>query len=203
MLSPIARYLDLMDDQREALFTQLGALPDAVLWYRPGPKVWSIGEHLDHTRVINCFTRRLMIVYYPVASIFARPFRHRPYDAEIDDVYKRPGFPMNVGWIWPPKYKPRRPVSAGFLHASLRAEHVAFRRFYTARDEQLLGHTVLVDPVIGALNLVQWLRVQAYHDAHHFERVRVRINDSQYAGRATAGTEEERSSQDRQGGAIA
>ena len=186
MERPIAQYLDLLDDQREAIFREMGALPDAVLWYRPGPKVWSIGEHLDHTRVINCFTRRLMIAYFPLASIFARWFRRRPYEAEIDDVYKRPGIPMNVGWIWPPKYRPGWPVSVGFLHDALGAEHAAFRRFYTRRDVQLLGHVVLADPVIGALNLVQWLRVQGYHDAHHYERVRVRINDSEYARKATA-----------------
>ncbi|MBV8129486.1 MAG: DinB family protein [Planctomycetaceae bacterium] len=190
MPSPIARYLDLLDDQREAIFRQVGALPDAVLWYRPGPRVWSIGEHLDHTRVINCFARRLMIAYFPLASIFAHLFRRRPYEAEIDDVYKRPGFPMNVGWIWPPKYTPWRPVSVGFLHEALRAEHAAYRRFYTTRDEQLLGHVVPVDPVIGALNLVQWLRVQGYHDAHHYERVRVRINDPEYARTAAAAGEQ-------------
>jgi DinB superfamily len=181
MPTPITRYLDLLDDQREAIFRQLGALPDAMLWYRPGPRVWSIGEHLDHTRVINCFERRLMIAYFPLASVFARFFRHRPYQPEIDDVQKRPGFPMNVGWIWPPKYTPRRPVSVGFLHEALRAEHAACRHFYTTRDEQLLGHVVLFDPVIGALNLVQCLRVQAYHDAHHFERVRTRIDNPNYA----------------------
>jgi hypothetical protein len=190
MPSPIAQYLDLLDDQREAIFSQLGAPPDAVLWYRPGPKVWSIGEHLDHTRVINCFTRRLLIAYFPLASIFARPFRHRPYEAEIDDVYKRPGIPMNVGWIWPPKYTPRRPVGVRFLHEALRAEHAAYRRFYTARDEQLLGHVVLPDPVIGALNLAQWLRVTGYHDAHHYERVRVRINDPDYVRKAAAAAEQ-------------
>jgi hypothetical protein len=186
MPCPIMRYLDLLDDQREAIFEQLGTLADAVLWYRPGPGVWSVGEHLDHTRVYNCYARRLMIVYFPLASIFARPFRRRPYEAEIDDYNKRPGIPMNVGWIWPPKYTPRRPVSAGFLHEALRAEHAAYRRFYTSHDEQLLGHVVLADPVIGALNLVQWLRVQAYHDAHHYGRVRVRIDDPDYARKAEA-----------------
>ena len=84
----------------------MGELPDRVLWYRPGPKVWSIGEHLDHTRVINCCTRRLLIAYFPLASFFARLFRRRPYEAEIDDVYKRPGIPMNVVWIRPEKYRP-------------------------------------------------------------------------------------------------
>ncbi len=120
MFNIIMRYLELLDDQREAIFQRLNELPDAVLWYRPGPKVWSIGEHLDHTRVINCCARRLMIAYFPLASIFALPFHRQPYQAEIDDVYKRPGFPMNVGWIWPPRYTPRRPVSLEFLHEALR-----------------------------------------------------------------------------------
>ena len=120
MTGTIAQYLDILDSQREAIFAEMGAMPDAVLWYRPGPKVWSIGEHLDHTRVINLCARRLMIVYFPLASLFARPFRRRPYKDEIDDVYRRPNFPMNVGWIWPPKYTPRRPVGVDFLHEALR-----------------------------------------------------------------------------------
>src|SRR5262249_47911573 len=147
MPSPITRYLDLLDEQREAIFHELGPLPDAVLWYRPGPRVWSIGEHLDHTRVLNCAARRLLMVYFPLASILARLFRQRPYEADIDDVYKRPGFPMKMGWTSPPKYTPQRPVSVGFLHEALRAEHAACRHFYTKHDERLLGHVVLADPV--------------------------------------------------------
>jgi hypothetical protein len=182
----IAQYLDLLDDQREAIFRELGPLPDDVLWYRPAPKVWSIGEHLDHSRVANCFLRRLMIVYYPPASIFARPFRHRPYKADMRNLGRFPDYPKSGGRIFPPKYTPRRPVSVGFLHESLRAEHAAWRHFYNTRDEQLLGHVLLADPLIGAINLVQLLWIQAYHDAHHYERVRVRICDPAYAGRAAA-----------------
>lgn len=186
MPSSITRYLDLLDEQREAIFHEMGPLPDAVLWYRPGPKVWSIGEHLDHSRVVNCFERRLMIVYYPLASIFARPFRHRPYKAHIEEDHGRlPDYPKNLGWIWSPKYTPQRPVSVGFLHEALRAEHAAHRRFYTTHDERLLGHVVAADPFLGVFNLVQWLRYLAYHDAHHYERVRVRIKDRKY-GRAAA-----------------
>ena len=44
MPSTITRYLDLLDEQREAIFHEVGPLPDAVLWYRPGPRVWSIGD---------------------------------------------------------------------------------------------------------------------------------------------------------------
>ena len=178
----------MLDGQREAIFHELGPLPDAVLWYRPGSRVWSIGEHLDHSRVVNCFLRRLMIVYYPLASIFARPFRHRPYKADLEDLGQLPNYPKSGGRIFQPKYTPRRPVTVGFLHEALRAEHGAYRRFYTRHDEQLLGHILVADPLIGAVNLVQLLWIQAYHDAHHYERVRVRVNDPEYGrGAAVAG----------------
>ena len=168
MPSSITRYLDLLDEQREAIFHEVGPLPDAVLWYRPGPRVWSIGEHLDHSRVANCFLRRLMIVYYPPASIFARLFRHRPYKANIEHLLgKFPGYPKSGGRILPPKYSRRRPVSVGFLHESLRAEHAAYRRFYTSRDEQLLGHVLLADPLIGAINLERVADTGAASAHHH------------------------------------
>lgn len=202
MASAITRYLDLLDEQREAIFNEIGQLPDAVLWHRPGRRVWSIGEHLDHTRVLSCAIRRFLILYFPPASIFARLFRHRPYETDIDNVYMRPDFPMKMGWTSPPKYRPQRPVSVNFLRDALGTEHAACRRFYAAHDERLLGHVVVADPVflgqrvkvssltsatgfrafIGAVNLVQWLRIQAFHDAHHYERVRLRINDSAKAG---------------------
>jgi hypothetical protein len=185
MPSSITRYLDLLDEQREAIFHELGPLPDAVLWYRPGPGVWSIGEHLDHTRVHNRSSRRLLPVYFWAAWIFARVFRDRPYKTDFDDPCKRPNYPKNLGWIWRPKYTPQRPVSVGFLHEALRAEHAAHRHFYTTHDERLLGHVVAADPFLGVFNLVQWLRYLAYHDAHHYERVRVRIKDREY-GRAAA-----------------
>lgn len=185
MTGHVSGYLDLLDSQREAIFERMGDMPEHVLWYRPGPKVWSIGEHLDHTRVINRFTRRLMAIYSPLAWPFARPFRSRPYRHEIDNVYRRPRFPMNVGWIWSPKHTPEHPIGVRALRDELCDEHDALRGFYESHDERTLGHTLLPDPVIGVLNLVQWLRVQGYHDAHHFERIGVRLDDPGYAEKAT------------------
>jgi hypothetical protein len=138
-------------------------------------------------RVHNRSSRWPLPIHFWPASIFARPYRHRPYKADFDDPCERPNYPKNIGWIWSPKYTPRRPVSVGFLHEALRAEHDAHRHFYTTHDERLLGHVVCADPFLGVFNLVQWLRYLAYHDAHHYERMRVRITDREY-GRAAAAT---------------
>lgn len=179
MPGSVARYLDQQDAQREAIFLDLGPLPDTVVWYRPGPKVWSIGEHLDHSRVVNRFARLLMIAYYPLAAPFAWPFRNRPYAADIEGLGQFPKYP-NVGWLFPPKYSPSRPATLSVLHDELRAEHAAYRRFYSRRDERILGHVLLADPLFGVFNLVQLLPIQAHHDAHHYERARHRLRDPEY-----------------------
>jgi len=98
--------------------------------------------------------------------------RGRPYQTEIDDVYARPGFPLNVGWLWPPKYTPERPAALAVLHEMMAAEHGRVRRFYAGKDARVLGNTRLYDPAIGCLNMIQALRVGAHHDEHHFVTIR-------------------------------
>lgn len=105
---------------------------------------------------------------WPIILPFAHMKGDRPYQTEIDDVYARPGFPLNVGWMWPPKHSAGHPVALPDLKQAIEAEHRRVRLFYEGKDERLLGHALLWDPAIGALNLVQALHVGVHHDAHHF-----------------------------------
>lgn len=101
----------------------------------------------------------------------------RPYQVEIDNVYHRPHFPQKAGWIWPPKHTPDDPVSLAALHESLQAVHARVADFYLSKDPDLLGHTVLWDPAIGSLNLIQALRVGAYHDEVHIDSIRKKVRN--------------------------
>lgn len=82
-----------------------------------------------------------------------RPFaylrRKRAYEVTIDDVYRRPNFPMQVGWLWPPYYKLERPASRELLYANLVERHQALTNFFAPKAQELLGHVLLFDPVIG------------------------------------------------------
>jgi hypothetical protein len=55
----VAVYLDLLDGQHRELFALLEEIPPAYVWQRPEPGEWSIGEILDHTRVLNRSFRRI------------------------------------------------------------------------------------------------------------------------------------------------
>ena len=109
---------------------------------------------------------------YVVLAPWGYVRRRRRYQAGIDDVYARPTFPLNAGGLWPPRYTPERPAALAVLDQMAAAEHGRVRRFYTGKDEAVLGNTPLYDPAIGWLNLIQALRVGVYHDTHHFAAIR-------------------------------
>lgn len=164
-------YLDLMDQQREQAFQALKHLDEAKIWQRPISNDWCIGEILDHTRAINSSFLPLIRATWFFGKSLAGLNRHKPYAVEIDDVYHRPNFPMNVGWMWPPKYTPRHPAPQKILCQSLLEVHQKYRQFYEGKDPDLLGHISVFDPVIGRVNLIQVLRVAIYHDQLHFQDV--------------------------------
>jgi hypothetical protein len=56
----IADYLELLDSQREAIYTEIKGIETDLLWQRPAEKEWSMGENIDHGRVLLRSFRRLL-----------------------------------------------------------------------------------------------------------------------------------------------
>jgi hypothetical protein len=99
MSTVIFNYLDLLDSQREAALGALNGLTDTQLRQRPAPKEWSIGEILDHNYL-------LFRSFYPSVKWmwkwfgwYGRLRRNRPYQTEIEDLYRSPKFPQWVGFM--------------------------------------------------------------------------------------------------------
>jgi hypothetical protein len=172
-------YLDQIDAQREQIFSDLATLTMGELWRRPARHQWSIGETLDHTRVLNRSLRRLIERMWPLLRIIASRSRRHGYRIVVENPYERTDFPSWAGFLWKPRYHPMRPVSRGELQSMLHAEHRALRNFYEGKPEELLGRARLYDPLIGRLNMIQILMLARHHDEHHFElarRIRARLH---------------------------
>jgi hypothetical protein len=160
--------LGLMDSQREAVFAALVGLSEAQIWQRPSPKEWSIGEILDHSRKLIASTLVLFQILWPFEIWAGWLGRKRGYPVEIADPYRRPNFPMHVGWMWPPR---RVPVPLATLRAEMEATHRKVRRFYETKGTAVLGNIYFYDPAVGLLNMIQALRVGIHHDQLHFDDV--------------------------------
>ena len=167
----VAAYLEMLDQQRDKLFVDLNGISQDSLWQRPTEDEWSIGENLDHLRVINSSNLRIYKITWILLLPLAKLRYDSPYKKDIDNVYKRPGFPLNTGWIWSPKYKPGNPTSLEVLKDNLTDIHGEVRKFFAGKDPDYLGHVSLYDPVMGWLNLIRALRVGLYHDDLHIEQI--------------------------------
>jgi len=165
----IGEYLDLMEAQRKSALSALCELTDTQLWQRPSPKEWSIGEILDHNN-------RLYDTFFPLVKNMWRWFRwygekkrRRPYQVEVEDSYRRPSFPHWVGFLWPPKHTPKKPVSLSVLITETELLHAKIRAFYEGKDADILGNLYLYDPIFGWCNLIVTLRIGIYHDQLHYD----------------------------------
>jgi hypothetical protein len=125
----VSEYLAMMDLQRERLFKDLGGLDQDMLWQHPAEDEWSIGENLDHLRVINSSSLKIFKITWVLLFSWTKLRYDKPYQTEIDNVYKRPGFPLNTGWIWSSKYTPSKPTSLAVLEENLSDIHQEMRKF--------------------------------------------------------------------------
>lgn len=164
-------YLGLLDSQRVAVFASLNGLEEGQIWQRPAPGEWCMGEILSHTvRFFACFLPGLQAMWL-LCGWYGRLRRHRPYSVEIENVYKRPGFPMWTGFLWPPKHRPRKPVPLAALKAEVESTHRRVRTFYSGKDEDVLGNIYAYDPAIGVVNLITALKVGIDHDQLHYDDI--------------------------------
>ena len=165
----IPDYLDLLDARRQAVFAALDGLSEEQIWQRPAPKEWCIGEILSHTvRFLDSFLPGLRFMW-KFFGWFGRLRRKRPYAVEIENVYKRPSFPMWTGFLWTPRHDPEKPVPLAELKAEVEAVHSRVRSFYTGKDPDVLGHINAYDPAIGVVNLITGLKVCVDHDQLHYD----------------------------------
>ncbi len=167
----LSDYLDLMDSQRESVFTLLNGLTDAQLWQKPAPKEWSIGEILDHNYLLMASFMPVVKRLWNWFGWYGRLRRNRPYATNIKDLYRDPKFPQWVGFLWTPRFNPRKPVSLEKLKTEIRELHAGIRHFYEGKDEDVLGNLYLFDPLFGWCNLIVTLRIGIYHDQLHFDDV--------------------------------
>jgi hypothetical protein len=171
MTNLIVRYLDLLDAQRESAFTALAGLTDSQLWQRPEPKEWSIGEILNHNYLLFASFLPIVQWLWKLGSWYGRLRRNRPYETEIEDLYRDPNFPHWVGFLWTPRHNTHKPVLLETLKSETRDLHMKIREFYEEKDQDVLGNLYLYDPVFGWCNLIVTLRIGIYHDQLHYDDV--------------------------------
>ena len=172
----VSQYLDLMDQQREHVFSLILDISHEALWYRPEPKEWCIGEILHHNILLLESIFPVLKFSWKFFSWTGKLLRSRAYNTTITDPYRKNNFPHWVGFMWKPKYTPSQPVKLERLFSETRQMHQEVRSFYEDKDESMLGNVFVFDPLFGFINLIVTLRIGIYHDQLHYEDVGKIVN---------------------------
>ena len=77
-------YLEMMDYQREVLFNVLNGLGEEELWQQPTPEERSIGENLDHLRVLDSSILTMFKITWALSLPLVRLHRNQPNQTDID-----------------------------------------------------------------------------------------------------------------------
>ena len=119
-----------MDDQREKAFMDLEGISPEQLWQRPAPSEWSIGEILNHNTLVIQSMFPMVRFAWRWFGWTSKLFENRPIQTEIEDPYRKKGYPHWEGFLWKPKYSHRNQLPLSRLLEETRRIHQEVRDFF-------------------------------------------------------------------------
>jgi hypothetical protein len=167
----LGRHLATLARQRRPILEAVEPLSPAVLWARPRPESWSIGETLQHLARMMRLFRRFAAAALPLERPLARVLRRRPYATCSRDLFS--GRSRSAPRPLRPQ-APTEPTPPVVVVGELERETASLARLLVDEDEGVLGHVWLWDPVMGRQNMLQIVDLLGIHEAHHFRILRSR-----------------------------
>lgn len=165
------KHFTTLKQQREILYPTLKSLTKVQLWERPKKNKWSIGEMIYHLYLITKMLRVAAIITIPCTKLFARMMRNKPFDSDINDIYKqykeKHGKGMKAPFILNPPKKIYNTMDYNELKQLLIKETLKVSQVVEDIDEDIAGHIIFLDPVANNPNLIQAIQLLAIHEAHH------------------------------------
>lgn len=162
--------LSYFEAQHAVLQQAIAAIPPAYHAKRPAPDRWSIAEVLAHVAIVEHFIVQLLRAKLEAARARGLgPERDtspvvRTFD--IDRVHDRSRRVEAVPEVFPPA-----DADAPAAMKSIAEAHGALRALIASVDGLALGEVSAPNPVLGPLNVYQWVAFLGGHEARHVGQI--------------------------------
>lgn len=161
----------LLAHHRAEVVAAARAIPADGWTERVTPEGWSPAEILDHLRIVEHGTLRLLEKLIPEARAAGHP-PERETTSVIDPAFVAARLDRSTRITAPARAMPTRaPDLEGGIEA-LGAERTQLLSALRAGDGLALGTIEWPHPAIGVLNLYQWLVFLAAHEGRHAAQLR-------------------------------
>jgi hypothetical protein len=160
-----------LDEDREALRTAVDEVPAALRERRASPDAWSVAEVLEHLTLIEN-----RILPFLVQGIGELRSRNAAPDSETSSVLggidralvldRSRRITAGEG------VRPRGELDAASAWAALESARRSFREAVASSDGLPLREVTRKHPVLGPIDLYQWILFVAVHEARHTAQIR-------------------------------
>jgi len=180
----IAETLNYLDTERGELHDAVELVPPALREQQPGPDRWSVAQVLQHLTLIE--NRIAKLVGKRIAGARAEglgpeletsPILNTRHAAKIADRSFRVTAPEEI--------RPPSDVDAASAWTALEQSRETLRAAVLSGDGLALSEVMHPHPVLGEINLYQWILFVGSHEVRHTAQVR-EIGDQLKAGSTEA-----------------
>ena len=167
----IQEVLEYLDTTRTDLSQAVEGVPAARREERPGADRWSVAEVLEHLAIIE--RRVVKMVAGRIAAAKASGVGPELETSSVLDSINRGGVADRSRRVTAPEMiQPQSAADAASVWSALQQSRARLREAVLAGDGLALSEVTQEHPVLGVINLYQWLIFVGSHEARHTEQIR-------------------------------
>ena len=164
----IREVLTYLDAQRAVLERAVAAMPPELRKRRPSPERWSVAEILEHIALVESQVSWLLATRLDAAGLGAERETSLVLPTlDLSRVLDR-SRPVPAS----DSTQPRTGLDASSAELALTQARETLRATILAADGLALTQLSAPNPVLGPLNMYQWVLFTGAHEARHAEQVR-------------------------------
>jgi hypothetical protein len=166
----LAQLVDYVTLQRAALLGAVALVPEALRDERVPTGTWSIAEVLEHLHRVERGITRLLVRTIEGGREAGIP-RERETGSLLNRLDAYDLLRRDRHMQAPDQVAPRGEHTAAQALAALAVSREAFSAAIQSGDGLALGRLTFVHPLLGPLDLYQWILFVGQHEARHAEQI--------------------------------
>ncbi|MCU1265279.1 MAG: DinB-like domain protein [Acidobacteria bacterium] len=163
--------IEYLDTTRSDLSSAVAGVSSDRRDERPAPERWSVAEVLEHLAIIE--GRVTQLISGKLAAAKAAGLGNETETSPVLDTIDRARIlDRSRRATAPDMVKPRSEQDAAAAWLALQQNRAELRATVLANDGLALGEVTHEHPVLGMINLYQWLIFVGAHEARHTAQIR-------------------------------
>jgi len=162
----LAELKTFIDAERRALLAAAAALPVARWTEKPGPDRWSVSENLWHLQKIERTISKLIHKKATEARAAGHPLETKD-SSVLNTLDAGKTTDRSKPIVSPPQAVPAEVVTADVVQQQLIESRAAFHEALEAADGLALASISHPHPVLGEIDLYQWILFVGLHERRH------------------------------------